>query len=165
MPAASLERVNEFLTVKRLAMVGVSRRPWDFSRRLFAELRRRGYEVIPVNPKARELDGAPCYARVGDIQPPVEAALVMTPARATERVVRDCAEAGVRRVWLYRAVGRGAVSRAAVEFCEARGIQVIAGLCPYMFFPDASLIHRIHKRVLQIAGCYPPSQGGGTQSG
>ncbi len=160
MPVGSLERINRFMGVKRLAMVGLSRRSLDFSRWLCRELQRRGYEVIPVNPKARELDGMPCYARVGEIRPPVEAALVMTPARVSEPVVRDCAEAGVRFVWLYRAVGRGAVSRAAVEFCEARGIQVIAGLCPCMFFPDAALIHRIHKRLLQMTGGYPREEAG-----
>lgn len=152
MSATSRKQVEEFLAEKRLAVVGVSRRRRDFSRRLFEELRRRGYEAIPVNPNARELDGTLCYARLQQIQPPVKAALVMTAASASEQVVRDCAEAGVGRVWLYRAVGRGALSRAAVEFCEAHGIQVVAGLCPYMFFPGTSLIHRIHRKLWEISG-------------
>ena len=55
-------------------------------------------------------------------------ALVMTRPEASEQVVRDCAEAGVPRVWLHRGIGPGAVSRAAVDFCRLRGIAVVADL-------------------------------------
>ncbi len=33
----------------------------------------------------------PCYARVQDIQPPVDGALLMTKPENTEEVVADCA--------------------------------------------------------------------------
>ena len=45
-------RANEFLAQRRIALVGVSRNPRDLSRTLFRELRRRGYDVVPVNPDA-----------------------------------------------------------------------------------------------------------------
>ena len=88
-------QIDDFLAQKRLAFVGVSRNPKDFSRGLFRELQQRGYDVIPVNPQATELDGQPCWARVQDITPPVDGALLMTPPHVTNQVVRDCAEAGI----------------------------------------------------------------------
>jgi predicted CoA-binding protein len=39
-----------FLTHRRMAVVGVSRDPYDFSRTVVAELTRCGYDVVPVNP-------------------------------------------------------------------------------------------------------------------
>jgi len=74
---------------------------------------------VPVNPEAREMEGLPCFARLQEIEPPVGGALLMTPPALTDRVVRDCAEAGIKRVWMYRATGQGAVSADAVKFCEA----------------------------------------------
>ena len=150
-----MERIQDFLGQKRFAMVGVSRRPKDFSRVLLREFRERGYDAVPVNPEAREMDGQPCFARLQEIQPPVGGALLMTPPSLTDRIVRDCAEAGVKRVWLYRAIGQGAVSADAVKFCEANGISVIAGECPMMFLPGGAWFHRLHGWVKKIARSYP----------
>ena len=151
----TIERIREFLDQKRLAVVGVSQQPKDFSRNLFREFRERGYDAVPVNPAAQEIEGQPCFARVKDIQPPVTAVLLMTSPAVTETVVRDCAEAGIPRVWMHRGGGTGAVSAEAVAFCESKGISVIPGECPFMFLPQAALYHRFHGWLRKIAGSYP----------
>ena len=152
---ASLETIEDFLAQKRIAMPGISRDPANFSVKLFEELCRRGYDVVPVNPNVAEVQGRRCFARVQDIQPPVEAALLMTSPEATETVVNHCAEAGIRRVWMYRAAGQGAVSAKAVAFCHAQGMQVVPGQCPFMFLPEAAGFHRFHGFVRKITGRYP----------
>jgi predicted CoA-binding protein len=151
----SLDTIQEFLAQKRIAVVGLSRKNKHFSGMLFEELRRRGYDAIPVNPKAQELLGQRCFARVQDIQPPVDAALLMTTPEATDAVVKDCADAGIHRVWMYRAGGQGAVSEDAVRFCREHEIQVIPGQCPFMFWPDAGIGHRLHGFIRKITGRYP----------
>jgi len=156
-PTSSLDIIEDFLAQKRIAMVGLSRDPKHFSVSLYQELRKQGYEVIPVNPQAKEVLGQPCFARVQDVQPPVTGALLMTPPDVTESVVADCAAAGIPRVWMYRAGGRGAVSLKAVAFCEEHGIQVVPGQCPFMFLPSGA-IHRVHGFVRKITGRYPKRQ-------
>ena len=151
----SLDTVQDFLSHKRIAMAGVSRNPASFSVKLFEELCRRGYDVVPVNPNIAEVQGRRCFARVQDIQPPVEGVLLMTSPEATESVVNDCAEANIRRVWMYRATGKGAVSEKAVAVCRERGIQVVPGECPFMFLPHAAGIHRFHGFINKIIGHYP----------
>jgi len=153
--ASSLEMIQDFLAQKRIAMVGISRKPGEFSAMLFKELCKRGYDVVPVNPNMTEVLGRRCFARVQDIQPPVEAALLMTSAEVTETVAGECAEAGIRRIWMHRAGGRGAVSEKAVEFCRARGMQVVPGECPLMFLPESGGIHRLHGFLRKITGSYP----------
>lgn len=152
---ASLEMIDNFLSHKRIAMVGLSRERKEFSSMLFEEFRRRGYDVVPVNPGARELFGCRSFARVQDIQPPVEAVLLMTSPQVTEMVVKDCAEAGIQRVWMYRAGGPGAVSEAAIQFCREHGIEVIPGECPFMFWRNAGFGHRLHGFILKLIGRYP----------
>ncbi|MGC2446005.1 MAG: CoA-binding protein, partial [Candidatus Sulfotelmatobacter sp.] len=98
--------------------------------------------------------GHRCFARVQDIQPPVEGALLMTSPAVTETVVADCAEAGVRRVWMYRAGGDGAVNDTAVDFCRQHGIEIVPGECPFMFLPGNGF-HAIHGLIRKITGQFP----------
>jgi predicted CoA-binding protein len=150
-----LELIREFLAQPRLAVVGVSHQPNDSSRMLFRELRGRGYDVVPVNPAAQDIEGATCYARLQDVHPGVENALLLTSPAVTNVVVQDCAAAGVKRVWMYRAGGKGAVSPEAVAYCETQGISVIPGECPFMFLPRTAWHHRFHGWVRKIQGKYP----------
>lgn len=154
-PSSSLNTIENFLACKRLAMVGVSRNPKDFSTVLFRELCRRGYEVVPVNPLVEEVEGRKCFARVQEIQPPVEAALLMTRPVVSEAVANDCVQAGIGKVWMHRAGGAGAVSAAAIETCKQHGMQVVAGECPFMFLPGTKGVHRWHGWVRKILGSYP----------
>jgi predicted CoA-binding protein len=148
-------RANEFLAQRRIALVGGSRDPWDLSRTLFRELRQRGYDVVPVHPTLESVDGVPCAGRLQDVSPPVDGALLMTPPAATDRVVRDCAEARVPRVWMHRGVGQGAVNPLAVGYCRDHGIAVVAGACPFMFLPKAGLVHRTHGFLARLLGHHP----------
>lgn len=153
-PRASLEAIQDFLVQKRIAMVGISRNAREFSRVLFDELCRRGYDMVPVNPAVAGIAGRCCFPRVQDIRPAVDAVLLMTSPFVTEAVVRHCAEAGVRRLWMHSAGDTGAVSERALAFCRERGIQVVAGECPYMFLPNPGL-HVVHGWIRKLRGHYP----------
>ena len=147
--------IEEFLDQKRMAFVGVSRNPADFSRGLFRDLVSRGYDVVPVNPDVDEVEGKHCFASVGQVEHPVDAALIMTPPSATDAVVAECADAGIHHVWLHQGVGRGAATDTAVDYCLTHGMSVVAGFCPYMFLPETPLFHRMHGFVLKVSGRYP----------
>ena len=51
-------------------------------------LLRRGYDIVPINPQAQEIEGRRCFPQVREVTPAVEAVLLMTPPRVTEAVVR-----------------------------------------------------------------------------
>jgi hypothetical protein len=154
MPESVREVISGFLAQKRIAVIGASRNARDFNASMFRTLRERGYDAVPVNPNATEIDGVRCYARVQDIEPPVAAALVMTAPEVAERVVEDCRDAGVARVWLYGISGKPNSERAA-EFCRANGMAVVSGYCPHMFVQGTPWFHRLHGAILKIAGRYP----------
>ena len=151
----TLSSIQDFLGRKRFAVVGVSRNPKDFTRGLFRELRNRGYDAVPVNPGLSEVEGTGCFKSVLEVSPPVEGALLLTSSSVTGQVVKECAQAGVRQVWMYRAAGAGAVNAEAVRFCESNGIGVVEGECPYMFLPDTGFPHRVHGFCRKLFGSYP----------
>ena len=137
--------IQRFLACRRLAVVGVSRDPKDFSRALWKAFLERGYDAVPVNPAAQELEGRRCYASVAEVGPPVEAALLLTPPARSAAAVADCLAAGVRRIWFHRGLGTpGAASPEALETCALIGVDVVAGECPFMYLEGTGLPHRIH---------------------
>jgi uncharacterized protein len=151
----SIHDVQDFLALRRIAMVGVSRHAQDFSRALFREMCTRGYDMVPVNPATNEIEGRECFDNLQVAKPLVEGALIMTPSYETVRVVQDCIEAHISKVWIYRAGGQGAVSPEAIALCKQHGIQVVEGHCPFMFFPSTGFIHRAHGFLLKLGRRYP----------
>lgn len=152
---AARERARDFLEARRIAMVGVSRDEKDFCRLLMRELVGRGYDVVPVNPAATEIEGRRCYPRVQYASPPVEAALLLTPPEGTAQAVRDCLAAGVRRIWMHHGAGRGSASPEALALCAEAGVEPVTGLCPFMVLPGASLPHRVHGFVRRLGRLRP----------
>jgi predicted CoA-binding protein len=152
--------IREFLALRRIALVGVSRDPKDFSRYLLREMCTRGYDMVPVNPAAQgEFEKRRCFAGVEEINPPVEGALILTPPQETEQIVRDCAAAGIRHLWMHRSGGQGSVSKAAVDFCREKGMHLVEGYCPFMFLPQTPFFHRVHGFLLKVTGGYPREVG------
>jgi predicted CoA-binding protein len=150
----SRKTIDGFLGLKRIAVVGVSRDPKDFTRSLFRELCKRGYEAIPVNPGAGDIDGVRAVPSVAQAYG-AEGALLLTNAGITNEIVRECEQAGIRNVWMYRATGAGAVNSYAVEFCKEQGIDVVEGECPFMFLESPGFPHNVHGWCRRIVGKWP----------
>jgi predicted CoA-binding protein len=148
---ATRELVDSFLALKRIALIGASRDEKAFSRGVLRLLVQHGYDVLPVNPNLAGAEGLPCYTCVGAIAPPVEGAMIMTAPSRSEGIVRECARAGVRRVWL----GRGAVSAAAVAACRETNMEVVAGECPFMYLSGRQFPHNVHAWIRRLTFTFP----------
>jgi len=110
------QAASEFLANKRVAVTGVSRNPKGHgSNIVYQRLRQRGYEVFAVNPNADELEGDPCYHDLRSIPGGVDAVVIGTRPETAEVTMRECAELGIKHVWMHRSFGGGSVSQAAAE--------------------------------------------------
>ena len=54
--------VDDFVSQKTLALVGMSRQSKKFGNYAFRELTQRGYRVFPIHPVAENIEGEKCYA-------------------------------------------------------------------------------------------------------
>ena len=150
-----LKQIQDFLAEKRLAIVGVSRKEADYTRAVLKEFVKRGYDVVPVNPQATEIDGKPCVARLVDIKPPVQAAIFLVPPKITDDMMQDCANAGVTKIWFRRKLRQDEHSANTIAFCREHKVSVIDGFCPLMFLPEGESVHRFHGFMLRLFGKYP----------
>lgn len=150
------EATSEFLAKKRIAVTGVSRNPRGHgSNAVYQRLRARGYQVFAVNPNADTVEGDPCYPDLKSVPDGVEAVVIGTRPELAEATMRECAELGVRHVWMHRGPGPGSVSESAAAYGRAQDIDVIDGGCPLMFGSTADFGHRCLKAVLTWTGAVP----------
>jgi len=147
--------IDEFLAVSRFAMVGVSHDGKHFSRSLFKEFLKNGYEVVPVNPHAEQIAGFPAVPKVADIVPGVEQALIITPESQTMSAVMEAHLSGVNRIWLYGISGEKDIQSEVIEYCRQSDMEIVPGYCPFMFLPRAAFPHKIHGAVWKLIGLYP----------
>ncbi|PTY08054.1 CoA-binding protein [Opitutaceae bacterium EW11] len=149
------EAAKQFLSQPRIAVVGVSRDSKQAANFVFRKLRDSGRRVIPVNPAVTEIEGTTCYPTVKAIPDGVSAAAVFTSSKLSEQIVRECAEAGVRFVWLHRSVGGGSASNDAIAVGRGAKLVVIPSGCPAMFCEPVDFGHKCMRWCLQLTGSIP----------
>jgi uncharacterized protein len=150
------EAAADFLAHRRIAVTGVSRNPGAHgSNAVYKRLRERGYEVFAVNPNADEVEGDPAYLDLKSIPGGVDAVVIGTRPEIAETTMRDCAELGIKYVWMHRSFGTGSVSDAATADGRRHGITVIDGGCPLMFEPASDPAHKAMRFLFTLTGKVP----------
>jgi uncharacterized protein len=150
------EAASEFLANKRIAVTGVSRNPANHgSNIVYQRLRQRGYQVFAVNPNADSVEGDTSYHDLKSIPGGVEAVVIGTRPETAEQTMRECAELGIKHVWMHRAFGTGSVSDAATGYGRQHDITVIDGGCPLMFEPTSDPGHKVMRVMGTLTGKIP----------
>jgi uncharacterized protein len=143
--------IDGFVAQKTLAVVGISRDAQSFSGRAFQELKGKGYKLYPVNPNAETIAGEKCYPSVGALPEKVGGALLFTKPGVTEKVVREAAEAGIRRIWIQQ----GAQDEASIRYCMEQKLEAVSGQCILMFAEPVASFHSFHRWLKKLFGGMP----------
>lgn len=154
--------VQDFLSQKRIAVVGVSNKRETGCNLAYRKFREAGYSVSAVNPHITTFESDPCYPDLESIPEKPEAVFILTNPRVSEQIVQQCVDLGIRRVWMHCLMGTRpglaanmtSVSQDAVRMCRNNGIKVIPGSCPNRYLsPDfAHSLMRIIFRTLGFHG-------------
>lgn len=119
------EVVNDLLGQPLIAVVGVSENRGKFGWIIYANLRGRGYNAVPVNPNYDEIDGVKCYHSIAEAPKEVGLVVTVVPPPVTRQVVNEALERGIHRFWMQP----GSENRTAIAEAEAAGATVVAGPC------------------------------------
>ncbi|MBM3541734.1 MAG: CoA-binding protein, partial [Alphaproteobacteria bacterium] len=125
--------IRDVLNAARtIAMVGASdnwNRPSFFAMKY---LQKKGYRVIPVNPRATEPDilGEAVVKELRDLPAPVEMVDIFRNAEAagaiTDEAIALAPEKGFKVIWMQLGVRNDEAARRA----EAAGLRVVMNRCP-----------------------------------
>ncbi len=150
------DAATTFLANRRIAVTGVSADPHGHgSNAVYLRLRDRGYTVFAVNPNSETVEGDATFPDLKSIPGGVDAVVIGTRPETAQATMSECAELGIKQVWMHRSMGSGSVSPTAAQYGRECGITVIAGGCPLMFDPTADFGHKCMRFVYTLKGVVP----------
>ncbi len=152
------DAADHFLSHRRIAVTGVSRTPANHGGNVvYTRLKDRGYEVVPVNPHAGQVEGDTCYPDLRSIPGGVDAVVIATRPEHALGAVRECVDLGIKEVWMHRSMGAGSVADDATEYGRQHGLTVIDGGCPLMFGAASDPGHRMMRWMFTMNRHVPRS--------
>ena len=143
--------VDEFIGLKSIAVVGVSRNKDKFGNAIYREMKAKGYKVMAVNPKLDMAEGDRCYAGLGALPEKPEGVVLVIPPAETLSVIESAAQLGIKYIWLQQ----GANSPEGEAKCQELGLNVVSGECIFMFLEPVQSIHGFHRFVWKLFGKMP----------
>ena len=118
--------IKEFLRKQNVfAVVGVSGNPAKYGHQVYKDLKEGGYVVYAVNPNIDEVLGDQCYHSLNELPEKTDVVDVVIPPKVTEKIVVECRDLGLKKVWMQP----GSESEQAIRFCEENGIKVVHDVC------------------------------------
>lgn len=135
---------SEFLSQKRIAVVGVSRTR-GFGNTIMRILEERGYNVFPINANADTIEGRQCFRSLLHLPEPVDAVVAVVPPVQTSTVVDDCIRLGIKHLWMQQ----GSESRESIARADSAGINVVHHACIIMYAHPRG-IHKLHRWIHDI---------------
>jgi predicted CoA-binding protein len=120
---SSQEQIDMFLNGNRFAVVGASKDRTKYGNKVLRVYQQNGREVIPINPKADEVEGVKAYPDLSSVPGTIDGVSIITPPPVTEGVVQEAIDKGIMHIWMQP----GAESGVAIKTAKAAGANVIAG--------------------------------------
>lgn len=119
------ERLGILSKYRRIAMVGLSSNPFRPSHFAAIYLMAEGFEVIPVNPREKEILGQKCYPSVSAIPGDVDVVDIFREPAAVPAIVDEAIAKGAKVIWMQL----GVVHDEAAAKARAAGLQVVMDRC------------------------------------
>ncbi|HUG31892.1 MAG TPA: CoA-binding protein [Acidimicrobiia bacterium] len=108
-----------------IAVIGATDHPTKYGGIIYRDMKGKGFPVFAVNPYRQTVDGDPCWPTVEDLPETPTIAVFVIPARRGLKVLEECAEAGIRNIWIQP----GAFSPELGEALEAGDFDWLANAC------------------------------------
>ncbi|MEP6913955.1 MAG: CoA-binding protein, partial [bacterium] len=110
---------------KTIAVVGLSSDPGRPSYGVASYMRRKGYNVIPVNPNEREVFGEISYPALSDVPERIDLVDIFRRSSEAGKAVDEAIAHGAKGVWLQE----GVIDLNAAERAAAAGLLVVMDRC------------------------------------
>lgn len=118
--------VKRILSMKNIAVVGMSNTEGKAANYVPKYLIDHGYNVIPVNPNSAEIMGRRSFRLASQVSQQIDILNIFRPSHDVPSVVNDAlAKEGIKVVWMQE----GIYSEEAEQMARSKGIDVIYNRC------------------------------------
>lgn len=142
-----------------IALVGASRDALSVGAGLLKNLSSTAYKgsVYPVNPKATDIQGIPCFASLNDIPSQIDLVIIAIPAPFVQKVVEEAVALGIKAIIIisagFKEQGTEGKEREELlsELCRKNDIALVGPNCLGILNPHIGL-NASFETVLPIKG-------------
>ncbi|MDJ0705401.1 MAG: CoA-binding protein [Leptolyngbyaceae cyanobacterium MO_188.B28] len=118
--------LRQILTeAKQIAVVGHSAKPMRPSYQIAQFLRRQGYQVYPVNPGLKAIEGRPCYPSLQAAPQPIDIVNVFRRSEYLPEIVEAAIAIRAKTLWTQLDI----VDQTAAQRAIDAGLNVIMDAC------------------------------------
>lgn len=147
----SRKSIEKFLESRKLAIAGVSRDPKKFGHAVYLDLKKKGFEIYPINPDVDFIDGQPCFHSVNALPIDVRNLLILTPKNKTLEVLTEAIAKGIDNIWIQQM----SETREALDYLKDKQVNLVSKQCILMWTEPVSGFHKFHKTLKKIFGALP----------
>ena len=140
--------IEQFVSSKRIAVVGMSRSGKKFGNMAAKELKAKGYEIYPVHPETNEIDGFACYPGLKSLSGKIDGVWISIPPKNVPPVLEEAAQIGLKNIWLQQ----GAWSAEVQQTIDKLSLPVVSKKCIMMYAPPVKSVHKFHRTIKGIFG-------------
>lgn len=135
--------IQEFISLKNIAIVGFSRYERKFGNYVFKELNKKGYNVFAVNSTEKEINSIQCYSNLMQLKDKVEGVFISVSPSKVPDILYEASAMGIKYIWLQQ----GAESDEAIHLAEKLGLKLISKKCILMYAQPVKSFHKFHRTI------------------
>jgi len=137
----SIRHLDTLFSPASVAVFGASLRPASVGGTVWRNLRSGGYtgRLYPVNPRHRELDGVPAFARVAELPEAPDLAVLCTPAASIVPLITELGARGTRAAIVVTAGLDKAQKQAMLDAARVHTLRILGPNCIGLLAPHIGL--------------------------
>ncbi len=110
---------------KKIAVVGLSDKPYRASNGVSQYMMDKGYTIIPVNPNCSSIFGLTCYTCIDEIPGEVQIVNIFRRSDKVMPIVEEAIKIKAKAIWMQL----GVINEEAAKLARDAGIKVVMDLC------------------------------------
>lgn len=118
--------IDEVLTLKTWAIVGLSNNQFRAAYSVAELLQEKGHRVVPVHPSGESVHGEIGYTSLTDIPVPVDVVDVFVNSSLAGAVIDEAIAIGAKAVWLQL----GVIDEEGIARASSAGLLTVMDRCP-----------------------------------
>ena len=83
----------------RIALIGASNDKQKFGNQIYLDLRAKGYDILPINPKEKFIEGDKAYAALNKMDDVPDIVNFVVPPNIAMKVAKEAVALGIKYLW------------------------------------------------------------------
>ena len=117
--------IKNFLTLKKVAVIGMSRTESKAAHFVPKYLSENGFDIIPINPNSNEILNRKCYKEITEVDGEIDIVDVFRPSEDVLPFVKEAIKKNPKVIWFQE----GIHNEEAENLAREHGIDVVFNRC------------------------------------